>query len=258
MGRIITVTSLKGGVGKTVFSASLAYTLSDEGKRVLAVDMDLGTGGLDIAMGREDTVCATLIDLLCGTSLPENALFPGDDGVFFLSAPVFFNESQLAGITQERFNALLAYLKENFDFILFDMPAGGGAAFSFFEACPLVDLTVLVTTSVPTAVRAAERCAMRLEHPEKCKMLLNCYRLSRPKDNTFGVTEVIHRTSVPIIGVVPFDSGSEKALAKGVPLAADRKSVVAGAVRNIARRLSGDDVPLLSGVLARRKRYKFY
>lgn len=258
MGQVVVVTSLKGGVGKTVFSASLAYELAQQGKRVLAVDMDLGTGGLDIALGREDSILPTFLDLLTGISKPEDSLFPGDDGVYFLSAPVFFNESSLDSVEPERFDALLSFLKDHFDVILFDMPAGGGAAFRFLDGSELVDQTLLVTTSAPTAVRAAERCAMRLQAPEKTKLLLNCFHLSRPQDNPLRVVEVIQRASVPILGVVPFDSGAERALAKGTPLAANPKSSAGKAVRNISRRLAGENVPLFNGVLAGKRRDRFY
>ena len=258
MGQIIVVTSLKGGVGKTVFSAGLAFELARQGKRTLAVDMDLGTGGLDIALGREDTVSGTILDLLDGSAQPENLLFPGDDGVWFLAAPVFFNEASLHEVTQEKFNALLQYFKENFDVIVFDMPAGGGSAFRFFEESGMVDRTILVTTCAPTAVRAAERCAMRLREPEKIRLLLNCFRLSRPQDNPFRVTEVIHRASVPIIGVVPFDSGAEKALAKGIPLTGLKKSAAGLAIQNISGRILYENIPLFRGVMRKKRRNRFY
>ena len=258
MGQVVVVTSLKGGVGKTVFSAGLAYVLAQQGKRVLAVDMDLGTGGLDIALGREDSILPTYLDLLTGMAKPEDSLFPGDDGIYFLSAPVFFNESSLQSVDRETFDSLLTFLKENFDFILFDMPAGGGAAFRFLDGNELVDQTVLVTTSAPTAVRAAERCAMRLQSPERTKLLLNCFHLSRPQDNPLGVVEIIRRASVPIIGAVPFDSGAEKALAKGVPLSANPKSLAGKAIYNVYCRLTGRNVPLFSGVIPKKRRERFY
>lgn len=258
LGQVIVVTSLKGGVGKTVLSASLSYMAARRGQRILAVDMDLGTGGLDIALGREDSVIPTFPDLLTGAVLPENALFPGDDGIWFLSAPVFFNEGSLASVSQETFNSLLLYLKDYFDIVLFDMPAGGGAAFHFLEDSGLVDLTLLVTTAAPTAVRAAERCAMRLREPEKAKLVLNSFRIRKPGDNPFSVVDVISRASVPIIGVVPFDTDAEKALAKGIPLAATKKSMAGHAIGNICDRILGQRVPLLDGVMKKKKRGRFY
>ncbi len=258
LGQVIVVTSLKGGVGKTVLSASLSYKAARMGKRILAVDMDLGTGGLDIALGREDSVIPTFPDLLTGQVQPEKALFPGDDGIWFLSAPVFFNESSLSSVSQESFDALLLYLKDYFDIVLFDMPAGGGAAFHFLEDSGLVDLTLLVTTAAPTAVRAAERCAMRLKEPEKAKLVLNSFRIRRPGDNPFRVVDVISRTSVPIIGVVPFDAEAEKALARGIPLAAAKKSMAGHAIGNICQRVLGERVPLLDGVMKKKKRGRFY
>ena len=258
LGKIIVVTSLKGGVGKTVLSSSLAYESAGRGERVLGVDMDLGTGGLDIALGREDSVIPTFLDLLSGQVQPEDALFPGDDGVYFLSAPVFFNESSLEEVSQETFDNLLRYLKDVFDLVIFDMPAGGGAAFRFFEESGLVDQILLVTTAAPTSVRAAERCAMRLRQPDKARLVLNSFRTKKPGDNPFGVVEVIHRTSVPIIGVVPFDNGAEKALARGTPLTAVKKSRAGKAIGNILYRIHGEKIPLLQSVIRRKKRSRFY
>jgi len=220
--------------------------------------MDLGTGGLDIALGKEDEISTTLIDLLTGVVSTERALLPGDDGVYFLSAPVFFNDNCLDNVSQEGFNALLSYFKETFDFILFDMPAGGGAAFPFLEASSLVDLTLLVTTPAPTAVRAAERCAMRMKNPEKLKLILNSYRISRPNENASGVVEVIQKTSVPILGVIPFDSLAEKALVRGVPLTGMKKSVGGIAISNITDRILEESVPLFCGILSKKKRFRFY
>jgi len=258
LGEIIVVTSLKGGVGKTVLSASLSHHFARLGKRILAVDMDLGTGGLDIALGREDSVIPTFLDLLSGSVSAEDALFPGDDGVYFLSAPVFFNESSLDQITQENFNLLLKYLRDVFDVVIFDMPAGGGASFRFFEDSALVDQILLVSTAAPTSVRAAERCAMRLKEADKAKLVINSFRVTKPGDNPFGVVEIINRTSVPIIGVVPFDSGAEKALAKGVPLASIPKSAAGKAIGNLCYRLCGETVPLLDGVMKKKRRIRFY
>lgn len=258
MGEIIVVTSLKGGVGKTVLSAGLAHRGAALGKKILAVDMDLGTGGLDIALGREDSVIPTFLELLSGTVSTEEALIPGEDGLYFLSAPVFFNESSLDEISQETFNSTLDDLKSKFDLVIFDMPAGGGAAFRFFEASERVDQILLVSTTAPTSVRAAERCAMRLKDSEKASLVLNSFRVTSPGDNPFGVVEIIQRTSVPIIGVVPYDSGAEKALAKGTPLSAVPKSDAGRAIGNVFLRLLGEQVPLFSGVMNKKKRNRFY
>ena len=257
MGEVVVVTSLKGGVGKTMLSASLAYILARMGKRTLAVDMDLGTGGLDIALGRENEVASTFLDLLNHTSA-DDAIWPGEDGVYFLAAPVFFNESSLNDVTQDAFDSALTYLKEHFDYIIFDMPAGGGAAFRYFDHSDLVDQVLLVTTAAPTSVRAAERCIMRLERQACAKLVLNGYRLTKPDENPFGIVEIIERASTPIVGVIPFDAGAEKALAAGRPLASFDKSRAGRALQNVALRLNGDSVPLLFGVMKRRKRHRFY
>jgi len=258
LGEIIVVTSLKGGVGKTLFSASLACSMAQEKKRVLAVDMDLGTGGLDIALGREHMVLPTFLDLLSRLDAHDDLLVPGENGITFLSAPVFFEEKSLDHLSQTDFDRVLSRLKKAFDVLIFDMPAGGGAAFRFLEASSLVNLICLVTTASPTSIRAAERCAMRIDRPERIKLILNSFRISSPKDNSFGVLEVIEKTSVPILGVIPFDKGAEKALVSGVPLAASKKSAAGKAIRNISSRILGESVPMFDGVMRRRRRNRFY
>ena len=121
-----------------------------------------------------------------------------------------------------------------------------------------MDQILLVSTAAPTSVRAAERCAMRLKQPEKAKLVLNSFRVSRPGDNPFGVVEIINRASVPILGVVPFDPGAEKALAKGIPLTGIRKSDAGKAICNVCSRLLGENVSLLHGVMKKKKRIRFY
>ncbi len=257
VGQITAVASIKGGVGKTVVSAGLAFAFASLGARALGVDLDLGAGGLDLALGREDMLLPTLADVIRG-DFSENDLFPGADGVAFLSAPVAFGADPFAGVKQEDFDRALLFLKDRFDQIVLDLPAGGGSAFPYLERSGLADRILLVTTSSPASVRAAERCAMQLSEPEKVRLVLNAYRLSRPDDNAYPVTEIIRRAGVRIIGAVPMDPGAEKALMAGTPLTAVPKSPAGKAISNIALRLTGEEVPLLDGVLRRGKRVRFY
>ena len=257
MGQIACVTSIKGGVGKTVLAAGLTAAFVKMGFRVLAVDLDLGAGGLDIALGKTDTVGFTLPDLLHGQAKADS-LVPSPDGVTFIPAPVSFGEDPFQGVEQEDFDRALSDLKERFDMVILDLPAGGGAAFPYLEKSGLVDRFLLVTTSAPTSVRAAERCAMRLREPEKAKLVLNAYRLSDPGDNSFPLTEIIRLSGVSIIGAVPYDREADRALLSGVPLTAWKKSRGGKAISNIALRLTGEEVPLFSGVLKGKKRLRFY
>ena len=89
MGKVITVTSLKGGVGKTTVSAALAHALARSGQRTLAVDMDVGVRSLDIALGHENSALSDCLDVINGNaSLEESAEADGrSDKLFFLSAP---------------------------------------------------------------------------------------------------------------------------------------------------------------------------
>lgn len=258
MGTILTVTSLKGGVGKTTFSAGIAYALKKYGKRVLAIDMDFGAGGLDIALGNEDTVVSSFLDIVNGKCELSDALVKDNNGIYFLSAPVFYTESECSSVSQENFDSLLKILRDSFDFVIFDMPAGGGEMFSFFENCPYCNMAIIVSTSSATSVRAAEKCAIKIKGFDEVKLLINCFRTSSPKDNSFGILEMISRISVPIIGVVPYDENAEKALLQGIPLSKKKSSDAGIAMCNVAKRLRGKNVFLLDGIMKRKSRNKYY
>lgn len=257
VGQITVIASIKGGVGKTVLAAGLAHSFAALGARVLAVDLDLGAGGLDLALGKENAVTPTLPDLVSGAVQPQR-LTPDPDGITFLSAPVLFGTDPFAGVKQEDFDRTVALLKESYDQLIFDLPAGGGSAFPLLEQSGLADRILLVTTAAPTSVRAAERCAMQLKEPDKVRLILNAYRLSRPGDNVFPVTEIVQRAGVRIIGAIPWDPAAEKALAAGTPLSALPKSDGGRAIGNIALRLTGEEIPLFRGIASRRKRVRFY
>ncbi len=261
MSKAIMVTSLKGGVGKTTFASALAYTSALDGQRTVCVDMDFGSGGLDIALGAENALGASIVDvfrgrigadnaLVCCGAMPELTLIPSPMSAFSVHSDV----------TPEQIDAALGRLRLISDLVIFDMPAGGGEFFQTLAASPHIDLIIIVTTDSPTSVRSAEKCGIEIAGLTKkpVKLVINGYNVNKPSKYGVGLVDLVNSVAVPALGVIPYDPAVRRALAEGRPVTAFRNSPAARAVRNVSVRISGGSVPILSGIIGHRKRNKLF
>lgn len=164
MGRIIVITSGKGGVGKTTICASLATMLATMGKRVVAVDADVTLNNLDLALGLEGAVVYDLYDVVSGACRMRQALvrYPPCENLYLMPSV-----HPLGTIDQRAFAAVAVGLAESFDFVLIDCPAGVDDGFS--RAAHAAGEALVVTTPHMAALRDAD----------KVLGLLDGYRLAR-------------------------------------------------------------------------------
>ena len=261
MSMTIMVTSLKGGVGKTTFASALAFTAARGSQRTVCVDMDFGSGGLDIALGAENSLGANIIDVFRGRAAPDKALICCGSlpELTLISSPMTVFGTH-PDVTPAQIDAALAELRKISDLVILDMPAGGGEFFSVLAASSQIDLIVVVTTDTPTSVRSAEKCGIELARLSKkpVKLVINCYDVHRPKKNGAGLVELVGNVAVPALGVIPFDPAVRSALIEGRPVTAVAKSDAARAVMNIHSRLCGENVPLLSGIIGSGRRKKLF
>lgn len=250
--RRILITSCKGGVGKSTVAANLAYALACAGKRVLVIDFDLGNRTLDLIFGCESGIIFDFSDVMNGRAkLSDAVIMPREKcgGLLFLPAP-----SEYAGDADaERLGKLLTAAETEYspDYIFLD--TSGGADISVKLAAAVCSEAVIVTTQHPTAVRAAEKSAVMLDFLGVTKqfLIVNGFELiaSASKERA-SVIDIIDRTRVRILGIVPLERGLSVMQERG-KLAAEsgksRNSAVAFA--NIANRLCGLHVPLMRGFL---------
>lgn len=263
MGKIIMVSSLKGGVGKTTVTAALAYSLAKMGHTTLAVDMDFGVRSLDIALGHENSTSPSCWDVMMGMASVGVAA-EGDercDKLFFMSAPMNVNAENTPELTQKLFNNFLRCVKQDFDYVILDMAAGAGRLLDMARDSGDVTLSLIVCTQNAASVRAAEKLGGELycTGDEKIRLIINSFdpALAGKGDNV-SITDIINHSSVMLLGVVPYDKRVELCLSSGKTVVEDRRSSAGRAVENIARRVAGETVGLLEGVLPKRKRYKLY
>ena len=245
MARVIVTTSGKGGVGKTTSTANLAAALARFGKKVVAVDADVGLRNLDVIMGLENRVVYNFIDVIEKTCKLNQALVKDKrvPGLYLLPAAQTRTKD---AVNPEQMIALCEELKPEFDFILLDCPAGieGG----FKNAAAGADEALVVTTPEIPSVRDADRIIGMLESMGKSpiRLIINRLRPNMVQDgDMLAKDDILDVLSIDLIGVVPEDENVIRSTNNGEPMTMSQDSPAAQAYLNIAERLLGRDVPLM-------------
>lgn len=245
-GQVITITSGKGGVGKTTTSANLGTALAVLGKKVVAVDADIGLRNLDVVMGLENRIVYDIIDVVEGRCRIRQALikdkrFPD---LYLLPAAQTRDKS---AINPAQMRLLCDHLKQEFDFVIIDCPAGIEQGFK--NAIAGADQVIIVTTPEVSAVRDADRViglveAAQLPSP---RLILNRVRpdLVR-RGEMLTQDDVFDVLRIELIGVVPDDEMIVIGTNRGEAAVLDRQSRAGQAYLNIAQRLLGEQVPFLN------------
>ncbi|OEH84238.1 septum site-determining protein MinD [Desulfuribacillus stibiiarsenatis] len=245
MGEAIVVTSGKGGVGKTTTSANVGAALAILGKQVCLVDTDIGLRNLDVALGLENRIIYDLLDVADGNCKLKQALIKDKrfDSLFLLAASQTKDKNALE---EDRMKEIISQLKEEFDYVIIDCPAGIEKGFQ--NAIVAADRAIIVATPDAAAVRDADRVIGLLEKASMKRIDLIVNRanskLMSEKD-MLDIDEVVSILSIQLLGVVPDDENILRANNKGEPVAMLTEPLASKAYRNIARRILGETVPLL-------------
>lgn len=249
MAEILVITSGKGGVGKTTATANLGVSLALLDKQVLVVDSDIGLRNLDLILGVENQVKHDWVEFLDGkASLEEVCLvdrrFPG---LHILPASQWKGKESV-NIRQMR--KMMNTLRPRYDYILIDSPAG--IELGFRNAASVADGALIVTTPEISALRDADRIVGLLEGLKIKDPRLIINRL-RPdlvaRGDMMSCQDIMELLSIELIGIVPEDDRVVVASNRGEPAALDPLSRAGEAYRRIARRLSGEIVPIEEPVM---------
>lgn len=246
MGEAIVITSGKGGVGKTTTSANIGTALALQGKKVCLVDTDIGLRNLDVVMGLENRIIYDLVDVVEGRCKIHQALVKDkrfEDLLYLLPAAQTVDKS---AVKPEQMNKLINELKQDYDYIVIDCPAGIEQGFQ--NAIAGADRAIVVTTPEVSAVRDADRIIGLLEKSqtvESPKLVINRIRNHMMKSgDMLDVDEITAHLSIELIGIVADDEEVIKASNHGEPIALNPNSKASIAYRNIARRILGESIPL--------------
>lgn len=252
MGIVITVTSGKGGVGKSTTLANLAVGMADEGKKVVAVDFDIGLRNLDMLLGLENRIVYNVIDVMEGKCNLTQALINDkhSKNLYFLPASQTCDKNIL---NKEKVKELLETLKKQFDIILLDSPAGieGG----FEHAIAFADRALVISTPDVSSVRDADRVigiidaksekAQRGEEVEKHVIINRIKPELVERGDMLNVEDVLNILALPLIGVVPDCEKVISSTNMGEPIIRDLKAQSGEAYRRISKRILGEDVDFI-------------
>jgi len=242
MGEVIVITSGKGGVGKTTTTANLGSALAASGKKVVLVDTDIGLRNLDVVMGLENRIVYDIVDVVEEKCKLRQALIKDKrfEELFLLPAAQTRDKS---AINEEQMKELTKKLKEEFDYILIDCPAGIEQGFK--NAIAGADRAIVVTTAEISAIRDADRIIGLLEADEIKNPELIVNRL-RPamvrKGEMMDVDDIIDLLSIDLIGVVPDDENIITQTNKGEPVIRNKRAPSGKAYIEIARRVLGENI----------------
>ncbi len=246
MGRIIVVTSGKGGVGKTTCTANLGMGLSRMGRSVALMDADFGLRNLDLLLGLENRVVYTALEVLAGQCRLEQALVRDKRQNDLVLLPAAQNRNKDA-VTPDQMKQLAYALTKKYDYVLIDCPAG--IEMGFQNAIAAADEAIVVTTPEISAVRDADRVIGLLEanRVKTVKLIINRIRAAMVQANDMmSVSDVQEILSVPLLGIVPDDERVIVATNRGEPLVlSEEASLSKLAFNNIVQRIEGKSVDFL-------------
>lgn len=255
MGEVIVITSGKGGVGKTTTTANLGAGLSKLDKKVAVIDTDLGLRNLDVVMGLENLIVYNLVDVIEGTCRLKQALIRDKRYENLYLLPSAQTKDKTA-ISPGQMKKLTSELREEFDYILLDCPAG--IEQGFMNAIAGADRAIIVTTPEVSAIRDADRIIGLLESNQlkKKELIINRIRMDMVKrGDMMTVDDVTEILSIPLIGALPDDEQVVIGTNQGEPvIGLDSKAGTA--YMNICKRITGLEVPFMelqsnSGLLSK-------
>jgi len=243
--KIITITSGKGGVGKTTAVANLAVALASGGAKVCCIDGDIGLRNLDVVMGLENRIVYDIVDVIEGRCRLRQAMIRDKrlPELYLIPAAQTRDKSAVSPSDMVR---LGDELRNEVDWVIIDSPAGIERGFR--NSIAAADKVVIITNPEVSAVRDADRVIGLLEAEEKGNpsLIINRLNPSMVKSHDMlSAEDVIDLLAIHLIGVVPEDENVIVGTNRGMPIALEPKSKAGQAFRNIAQRLQGHDVPFL-------------
>ena len=244
MGEVIVITSGKGGVGKTTTTANLGAALALCGKKVVLVDTDIGLRNLDVVMGLENRIVYDIVDVVEEKCKLKQALIKDKrfDDLFLLPAAQTRDKS---AVNEEQMRDLTSKLKEEFDYIIVDCPAGIEQGFK--NAIAGANRAIVVTTAEISSIRDADRIIGLLEAAEikNPELVINRLRPSMVKrGEMMDVEDIVDLLSIDLIGVVPDDEYIITQTNKGEPVVTNKKAPSGKSYTEIARRIMWEEVPI--------------
>jgi septum site-determining protein MinD len=259
-GKVITITSGKGGVGKTTATANIGAALANLGKKVICVDADIGLRNLDVILGLENRIVYDLVDVVEGRCRLTQAMIRDKRLPDLYLIPAAQTRDKSA-VSPSDMIKLCDDLRSEADYIIIDSPAGIERGFR--NAIAGADEILIITNPEVAAARDADRIIGLIEAEEKgpAKLILNRINPTMvERGDMMAAEDILGILAIELIGLVPEDERVLVSSNRGVPIVLENKNKAGIAFSNIAKRLLGEQVPFMdidvdSGLLDRISRF---
>jgi septum site-determining protein MinD len=243
--KVVTVTSGKGGVGKTTATANLAAALASDGQKVACIDADIGLRNLDVVLGLENRIVYDLVDVVEGRCRLRQAMIRDKrlPELYLIPAAQTRDKSAVSPSDMVR---LCNELREEVDWVLIDSPAGIERGFR--NSIAPADTVLVVTNPEVSSVRDADRIIGLVEAEEKgpARLIINRIKPAMVRRGEMLATEdILELLAIDLLGIIPDDESVVISTNRGTPIVLDGKNKAGQAFRNIAKRLQGYQVPFL-------------
>ena len=243
---IITITSGKGGVGKTTTTANLALALAEQGDKVVCIDGDIGLRNLDVVMGLENRIVYDLVDVVEGRCRLRQAMIRDKrmSELYLIPAAQTRDKSS---VTPSDMVRVCDQLRDEFDWVLIDSPAGIERGFR--NSIAPADMVLVVTNPEISAVRDADRIIGLVEAEEKGPAKLVINRLNPElvkRGDMLTAEDVVELLAIELIGIVPEDESVVVSTNRGQPVVMEINTRAGQAFRNVALRLKGQEIPFMN------------
>ncbi len=243
--RTLTITSGKGGVGKTTATANLAVAMASMGQKVTCIDSDIGLRNLDVVLGLENRIVYDLVDAIEGRCRLRQAMIRDKrfEELYLIPAAQTRDKNAVSPTDMIK---LVNELRDEMDWVIVDSPAGIERGFR--NAIAPADEVLVVTNPDVSAVRDADRIIGIIEAEQKgpAKLIINRVNPQMiQRGDMMDADDVLELLAIKLIGIVPEDEHVIASTNVGKPVALDEKSRAGQAFRNIAKRLMGNDVPFM-------------
>lgn len=251
MGIVIAVISGKGGVGKTTATANVGLGIALNGKKCIVVDFDIGQRNLDMILGLENRVVYDLVQVMDGEAKIKQALIRSkvSENLHFLAASQTKDKSVL---TSEKVKALIDELKEEYEYVLLDAPAGIESGFE--HTIEFADKAIVVVNPEVSSIRDADRAigildakSQKVKDGEEVDKFLVVNRINAEmvqRGEMLRSDDILDILNIKLLGKVPEDKGVIDASNQGKPVVLDNKSMAGQAYARIAGRICGQDIAM--------------
>lgn len=243
--KVITISSGKGGVGKSTTASNLAHFFGYKGYKTLIVDLDIGLKTLDLILGFKNIdEEKNLANILLGKINYKDCFLevPKGKNLYFLNSS---NDNDKSILEINKLNKIMEEIKKEFDYIIIDGPSG--VENGFVSSYLIADIVILTITPDNFSVIDAQNAISLIEKNSKKDIyfILNKYDDELVKNGyMFDVEQIKKQLGIPLLGIVNYDEYIIKSTDLGVPICFYSKTKGGEEFRNIVKRLLGEDIPL--------------